>query len=146
VADYACADPESGIASCEGTVANGEPIPTSAAGPYAFIVDAENVAGGTASTTHDYTVVYDFSGFADPVSNDQVNVVRAGGTVPLAWRLLDAAGTPIVGLADVSVTVSPLQCDAAVTVTQLPVEDVGRPVGSPEARTTAGSLTGEIAR
>jgi hypothetical protein len=123
MADYACADPESGIASCEGTVANGEPIPTSAAGPYAFIVDAENVAGGTASTTHDYTVVYDFSGFADPISNDQVNVVRAGATVPLAWRLLDAAGTPIVGLTDVSVTVSPLQCDAAVTVTQLPDED-----------------------
>ena len=43
---------------------------------------------------------WDFVGFAQPVDNDTavttvLNRVKAGQTVPLKWRILDAAGQPV---------------------------------------------------
>jgi hypothetical protein len=54
-----------------------------------------------------------FTGFERPVDNDGVlNVLKAGQTVPLKWRLTDTVGAPILGLTEVSIKVSPLACPA----------------------------------
>ena len=57
VADYACEDAGSGIASCEGDVADGAALDTSAAGPGSFQVVATDLAGRTATATVSYSVV-----------------------------------------------------------------------------------------
>ena len=54
-----------------------------------------------------------FEGFAAPVDNNGVlNMLRAGQTVPLRWRLLHADGTPVTGLSSVKVTAEGLSCAA----------------------------------
>jgi hypothetical protein len=56
-ASYSCKAPANAtITSCTGTVASGSSIDT-AAGSYAFTVDAEDSDGATASSTVDYTAV-----------------------------------------------------------------------------------------
>ena len=58
VADFACTDEAggSGIATCVGTVADGQAINTSALGDHDFTVTAADVAGNTTEVTHTYTV------------------------------------------------------------------------------------------
>ena len=58
-ASFACSDDQfgTGIASCNGTVANGAPIDTASVGTKTFKVDAADVAGNTTSLTRSYTVV-----------------------------------------------------------------------------------------
>jgi Esterase-like activity of phytase len=57
-ADFACADTPggTGVASCEGTVADGQAIETASLGPQTFTVTATDNAGNTTEVTHDYTV------------------------------------------------------------------------------------------
>ena len=55
-ANYTCADAQSGIASCVGSVANGSPINTSTRGVFSFTVTATNNAGAVAVRTHNYSV------------------------------------------------------------------------------------------
>lgn len=57
-ADYGCSDPSpgSGLASCDGTVAAGEPIDTSAAGEFSFEVLATDRAGNFIRERVSYTV------------------------------------------------------------------------------------------
>ncbi|MCK9248569.1 MAG: VCBS repeat-containing protein [Solirubrobacteraceae bacterium] len=57
-ADFACADGAhgSGIDTCVGTVADGDPIDTATLGPKSFKVTAKDQAGNTASKTVTYTV------------------------------------------------------------------------------------------
>jgi len=51
---------------------------------------------------------YVFSGFQQPVDNDAVNIAKAGQTVPVRWRLLDADGNLVSDPASfVSLTSSP---------------------------------------
>jgi hypothetical protein len=61
MADYSCADEAngSGLASCEGDVADGAPIDTSSLGEHTFEVTAADNAGNTSSSTATYTVVDD---------------------------------------------------------------------------------------
>jgi hypothetical protein len=58
-ADYDCADEDggSGVAACDGTVADGAQLDTSAAGPAGFTVSARDGAGNESAVTHSYTVV-----------------------------------------------------------------------------------------
>jgi probable HAF family extracellular repeat protein len=56
-ASYACVDSGSGVASCQGTVANGSPINTSSTGTKSFTVTATDNAGNPATLTVTYTVV-----------------------------------------------------------------------------------------
>jgi lysophospholipase L1-like esterase len=58
-ADYSCTDEPggSGLATCEGTVPDGEPIPTGLLGANDFTVDATDNAGNEASLTRTYTVI-----------------------------------------------------------------------------------------
>jgi hypothetical protein len=64
-----------------------------------------------------YTVAYDFAGFLSPVSNDGVlNVTRAGQTIALKWRLVDANGVPITTLTSAALTTANLTpCDLGTT-------------------------------
>jgi lysophospholipase L1-like esterase len=57
-ADYSCSDEPggSGLATCDGTVADGDPIPTDELGDHDFTVDATDSAGNEASLTRTYTV------------------------------------------------------------------------------------------
>jgi Ca2+-binding RTX toxin-like protein len=55
-AGYSCADGGSGVASCEGPVADGANINTSSAGTKTFTVSATDNAGNTHSVIHTYTV------------------------------------------------------------------------------------------
>lgn len=97
-ADYFCEDEAggSGLASCEGTVAAGEPIDTATVGEQHFTVTAVDHAGNSTQVTHTYRVAYDLvgaGGFGPPVANPPaLNVARAGSTVPVKWRLPDGMG------------------------------------------------------
>jgi hypothetical protein len=55
--------------------------------------------------------LYDFVGFLQPVDNGKVlNVVTAGRTIPLKWRLLTEAHAPVTNLASASVSVAQISC------------------------------------
>jgi len=104
-ADYACQDEAdgSGLASCVGTVPNGSPIDTGSVGARTFTVNASDNAGNFTALTHHYSVVYNFSGFFQPVDNlPTVNVVQAGVGIPIRFSLngdqglnIFAAGYPV---------------------------------------------------
>ena len=57
-AEYACTDEPggSGLATCEGTVPDGEPVPTATIGDHDFTVEATDNAGNAASLTRTYAV------------------------------------------------------------------------------------------
>ena len=67
-ANYSCQDEDggSGLASCEGTVANGSPIDTASTGTKTFTVTAADNAGNTDSVTHTYTVASETCPFTNP--------------------------------------------------------------------------------
>jgi uncharacterized repeat protein (TIGR01451 family) len=56
-ASYACADSGSGVASCQGPVANGSPIDTSSTGTKTFTVKSSDNAGNGSGVTVTYSVV-----------------------------------------------------------------------------------------
>lgn len=114
-ADFTCADTESGVASCVGSVANGAALNTSTVGTKIFTVTATDKAGNTASVTRTYSVQYEFFGFFQPVDNlPTVNVGKAGRTFPLKWRLTDGLGTLVTTLDSVvDIRESALACDGS---------------------------------
>jgi hypothetical protein len=90
LADYSCADEAngSGVASCEGSVADGAAVDTSRVGPQTFQVSTTDNAGNHASTSVTYRVVYDFDGFLWPLENlPSVNRWKAGRPVPVRFSL-----------------------------------------------------------
>jgi hypothetical protein len=66
-AAYACTDVPSGIATCAGTVAAGQPIDTATPGAKSFVVTATDLAGNVTQVSVAYTVI----------SLNQAPVVRA---------------------------------------------------------------------
>jgi hypothetical protein len=90
-ASYSCQDDElgsSGIASCTGTVANGDPIDTAAVGSHSFTVTGTDNAGNSATATSSYNVVYDFNGFSQPVDNfPTLNMATASSAIPVKFSL-----------------------------------------------------------
>ena len=74
------------------------------------------------SPTANFTVnvVYGFEGFASPVKNDGVlNSAKAGQSIPLAWRLVDGAGTPVTNLTTATITATDLKCALGSTEDQI---------------------------
>ncbi|MGH9861650.1 MAG: PxKF domain-containing protein, partial [Candidatus Acidiferrales bacterium] len=113
-ADYGCTDTASGVQSCSGPVASGAAVNTASVGAKQFTVNSRDVAGNTASATHNYSVHYAFSGFANPIGPmPMVNVANAGRTVPVKYSLQDANGALISDLASfVSLMSGPVACNA----------------------------------
>jgi hypothetical protein len=90
LADYSCADEPngSGVASCQGSVADGAALDTSAVGAKTFQVSATDNAGNVATKSVAYSVVYDFHGFLWPLENlPQVNPWKSGRPVPVRFSL-----------------------------------------------------------
>jgi hypothetical protein len=97
-ADYSCADDEggSGIASCTGDVPDGDAVDTRSVGAKDFNVEAQDVAGGTASVTHGYRVVYDFH-FRRPTRHRWApRRVRAGRLVIVRFSIDGFHGRDVV--------------------------------------------------
>ncbi len=89
-ADYSCVDEPngSGLASCQGSVADGATLDTSTVGAKSFQVSATDNAGNRATKSVAYSVVYDFDGFLWPLENlPRVNRWRAGRPVPVRFSL-----------------------------------------------------------
>lgn len=72
-ASFMCSDAMSGVAACNGTVANGIAIDTASAGTKSFSVTAVDVAGNTTTTT----IAYSVTGPNPPIS---------GGARLFAWN------------------------------------------------------------
>jgi Tol biopolymer transport system component len=54
------------------------------------------------------SIQYSFTGFFQPIDNDQPNAAKAGQSIPIKWRLTDGNGVPIADPSSfVSVTSSP---------------------------------------
>ncbi|HEY1139766.1 MAG TPA: PxKF domain-containing protein [Lysobacter sp.] len=71
-------------------------------------------AGNTASASASYRVVYGFNGFTSPVQNPSVlNVLKAGRSVQLRWRVVDAQGAPVSGLTSANVGAVAISCPTA---------------------------------
>jgi WD40 repeat protein len=86
-AQYSCADSGSGVASCIGTVANGAAMSTASAGPKTFVVNAQDVAGNTASLSVSYSISYQVC-----LLYDSTKAKKSGSTYPIQIRLCDANG------------------------------------------------------
>ncbi len=97
-ADYSCSDDTSSGSdlSCEGTVPNGSALDTSSVGPKAFTVTSTDKAGNTETKTVNYSVVYNFSGFYQPVDNlPTLNKTKGGKSIPVRFSLQGDQGSSI---------------------------------------------------
>ncbi len=114
-AAFTCADTESGVASCVGSVANGAALDTATVGTKTFTVTARDNAGNSVTVTRTYSVQFVFTGFFQPVDNlPTVNVGKAGRTFPLKWRLTDGLGTLVTSLESVTdIRESAIACDGS---------------------------------
>jgi hypothetical protein len=89
LADYECADEDggSGLATCAGDVADGDPIDTSRAGVKTFVVRATDNAGNEAAVVVHYTVGFDFHGFFGLANPPGANDLKAGEVVNVKFSL-----------------------------------------------------------
>ncbi|HYY93329.1 MAG TPA: PxKF domain-containing protein [Pyrinomonadaceae bacterium] len=90
-ASYSCGDggnPPSGVDTCTGPVGNGAAIDTSSVGSHTFNVTAKDQAGNPYSKSVTYGVVYDWSGYLQPINLDGSSVFKLGSTVPVKFRLV----------------------------------------------------------
>jgi hypothetical protein len=110
-ARYTCSD-AGAVGSCVGTVPVGAFIDTSSVGTHTFSVTATDLTGNRVEKTVEYFVGFAFLGFFQPVDNPPtINTVNAGSTVPLKWKLRNAAGAEITSLDVVlSVTSREIPC------------------------------------
>jgi hypothetical protein len=118
-ADYECTDDYDPSPTCIGTVPDGSSIDTASVGSKTFTVNSQDYAGNVSALSSTYSIAYGFEGFFSPVDNDAVNVAKAGSTVPLKFRVIDANGVPITDLAGVTVTATSLVCALGDTEDQL---------------------------
>ena len=97
-------------------------VDTSSVGLKSVSCSGTDVAGNSTTASANYRVAYDFIGFSSPVNNNNVlNSAKAGQTIPLKWRLLDAAGNPVTNLSSATVKVQSLACGSGTSVD--PVEE-----------------------
>jgi antitoxin component of MazEF toxin-antitoxin module len=85
-ASFACSDTGSGLASCDGSSASGQPLPTVAVGPAALSVVAVDRTGNSQSVSIPYAVTY-----AIELAGGEGAVVK-NGRLRLSLRLADALG------------------------------------------------------
>ena len=100
-ANFKCADKatgNSGLASCVGTVAFGQPIDTSTVGNHTFTVTATDKAGNVTTVNRSYHVHYAWQGFFSPITNSsssKLNLVHAGDLIKLGFGLQGNSGSDI---------------------------------------------------
>jgi uncharacterized UPF0146 family protein len=113
LADYSCADEPngSGVATCQGNVADGAALDTSEVGAKTFKVSATDNAGNQGAKSVAYSVVYDFDGFLWPLENlPQLNRWKAGRPVPVRFSLGSYRGPAPVAAGYPAV--APVACSA----------------------------------
>jgi len=87
---------------------------------------ATDNAGNIANANATYAVTYKFSSFASPVDgNGVLNVAKAGQSIPLKWRLVDANNAPVTTLTSVTMTVVSLSCSTGTTTDAIEVYTAG---------------------
>jgi hypothetical protein len=123
LADFSCADAETAIESCVGTVADGQPIATGNIGHFEFKVTATDLAGNVETRTVVYSVLHDS---VDGTVNGSVPATLALTVTPSA-----SLGTFIPGLADdyettLGAGVTSTGGDAALAVTDNSATAPGR--------------------
>ena len=95
LADYSCTDAGTGVASCAGSVAVGDPVDTTVEGTFAFTVIGADNAGNPAVVTHTYTVVDSVDPVVTISAPADGGVLEAGDTVTVDYDCTDA-GTGVV--------------------------------------------------
>lgn len=114
---FQCSDATAGMATCTGSTADGDVLPTDAFGAHELVVQAQDQAGNTSSASRAYTVTWAFDGFYPPVENlPAVNAARAGQRIPFKWNLRDSSGVVVPDRSDLfEITWSaPFACSATV--------------------------------
>lgn len=126
-AAFTCADSGSGLASC--TALDSTTLST-AAGLHTFRVKAVDKAGNETVGSVDYQGGYLFEGFFQPVDNPAVwNVVQAGATVPMKFRVKHGDGVQVT---DTAVVKPPASRDIPCA------GGASSPLSSLDANTTSG--------
>jgi hypothetical protein len=87
LAAFSATDATSGVATCEGTVPNGQPIDTAAPCSVTLEVTAHDFADNSAEQSVPYQITYGVMALYD-----QTKAHRPVGTVAIKIRLVDAAG------------------------------------------------------
>lgn len=103
---YACSDDTDPAPTCTDSNA-GPNLATSTPGAHVFTVTSRDASGNQATVSRTYFVRFvGFQGFFSPVDAlPTVNSAKAGNSVPLKWRIVDANGQPITNASHfVSVT------------------------------------------
>ena len=115
-ASYGCIDGGSGVGSCQGAVASGDTISTSAVGRYSFTVTSTDTVGNNSSATTSYTVAFAVNLLYKVVAK------QSGSTYPIKLQLTDAAGQNVSSAAIVLHAVGVVR---ASTGTSAPLDDSG---------------------
>jgi hypothetical protein len=134
---FAASDSMSGLSSVTATL-NGVPVSSGTTlslghpGTNTFTLAATDVAGNTAAQTATFTVLYNFSGFLPPISNDGGTVFKLGSTVPVKFRLTGGSGASV---------------STAVAHLALQLTSNGVPSGTPiDATASGGADAGNLFR
>lgn len=97
---FSCDDGQygSGVHGCNGDLAPGTLLDTSTLGSKTFSVDAYDNAGNETEATSNYSVIYDFGGFASPSAlYPTATSMKAGQSVPVKFSLDGDQGSAIFG-------------------------------------------------
>jgi alpha-tubulin suppressor-like RCC1 family protein len=122
----------SGIAS-----ANCGTLTTSSVGAKSVSCSATDTAGNTASANVSYTVIYDFSGFFQPIDNLPIlNSMKAGSAVAVRFSLAGNQGLSV--LAAGSPASQQIACGTATTV-----DDVEQTVSASNSSLSYDATTGQ---
>jgi photosystem II stability/assembly factor-like uncharacterized protein len=110
-AAFKCADKQSGAATCVGTQSSGTNplvsgathLDTSTLGAHTITVTGTDKAGNVQTAVAHYTVVYTWSGFFSPISNEsasKLNLVRAGDLIKIGFGLNGDRGSDVLSSVD----------------------------------------------
>lgn len=116
--DFGCTDGGSGTANCTGTNASGGLLDTSGTGAKTFTVNSvDNVGNSAVPLSVNYTV-----GYGVQILFDQTKAHKAGSTVPIKIRLVDASGVNVSAAATLLHATSVVQTGAQASTV---LEDAG---------------------